>query len=320
MLKRDNRLNKLFTMDEVPLIFVIVVATIILTFLNNTFLNYGNIHSLFLGASFEAIMVIGMTLLLITAEIDLSIGAIAGFSGVTVGIALDAGFPVVVAILLGLASGAIIGLINGLLVAKVGINSLIATLGTQMIFRGLIYVMTQGVGRPSFPAEYNIIGRYMVFDSIQIPIIISLVLIIIFAVLFAKSSWFRQFYFIGGNPEAARYSGIRVNNLKIFGFIFMGIMSALAGVLLAARMGGAIPTQGEGMEMNVIAAAVIGGASTTGGKGSILGAYLGVIIMAIVVNAFNILGVDVYWQQTITGLILIVAVLADVLRNRNNNK
>lgn len=319
MLKSENRLNKLFTIDEVPLIGVIIVASFILTLMNNTFLNYGNIHSLFLGASFEAIMVIGMTLLLVTAEIDLSIGAIAGFSGVMVGIALDSGFPVIVAILIGLVSGALIGLMNGLLVAKVGINSLIATLGTQMIFRGLIYVLTKGVGKPSFPVEYNIIGRYLLFDRIQIPIIISLILIIIFAVFFAKSSWFRQFYFIGGNSEAARYSGIRVNYLKIIAFVFMGIMSALAGVLLAARMGGAIPTQGEGMEMNVIAAAVIGGASTTGGKGTILGSYLGVLIMAIVVNAFNILGVDVYWQQTITGLILIAAVLGDVIRNKNNS-
>src|SRR5699024_9985036 len=132
-------------------------------------------------------------------------------------------------------------------------------------------------------------------------------------------SWFRQFYFIGGNSEAARYSGIRVNYLKIIAFVFMGIMSALAGVLLAARMGGAIPTQGEGMEMNVIAAAVIGGASTTGGKGTILGLYLAVLFRSIVINAFNILGVDVYWQQTITGLILIAAVLGDVIRNKNNS-
>jgi len=319
MLKRENKLNKFFTFDEVPLIAVIAIATIILFLIDSTFLNYGNIHSLFLGASFEALMAIGMTLLLIMAEIDLSIGAIAGFSGVTVGMALEAGFPIILAILVGLIAGALIGLINGLLVAKVGINSLIATLGTQMVFRGLIYVLTQGVGMPNFPQEYNIIGRYMVFDQIQIPIIISIVLVIIFGILFAKSGWFRQFYFIGGNEEAARYSGIRVNNLKIFGFIFMGIMSALAGVLLAARMGGAIPTQGEGMEMNVIAASVIGGASTTGGKGTIMGAYLGVIIMALVINAFNILGVDIYWQQTITGLILIIAVLADVIRNRRNN-
>lgn len=315
-ISKKNRVSKLFSIDEVPLILVIVVATIVLSFMNSTFLNYGNMHSLLLGASFEALMVIGMTLLLITGEFDLSIGSIAGFSGVIVGITLDADFPVFVAVLAGILAGALIGLVNGLLVAKVGINSMIATLGTQMIFRGLIYIMTQGVGKPSFPAEYNIIGRFMVFGKVQLPIVISIVFIIIFAILFAKSAWFRQFYFIGGNAEAAKYSGIKVSKLKVFSFVFMGLMAGISGVLLAARMGGAIPTQGAGMEMNVIAAAVIGGASTTGGKGTIFGSYLGVLIMALVVNAFNILGVDVYWQQTITGLILLAAVLGDVVRNK----
>ena len=316
---KKNTMKNIFKINEVPLLLVIIVAMIILPFFNSNFLAFGNIHSLFLGASFEAIMAIGMTLLLITGEIDLSIGSIAGFSGVAVGMCLDAGMPVFMAIIVGLLSGMIIGFVNGYLVAKVRINSLIATLGMQMIIRGLIYVLTKGVGKPSFPDNYNIIGRYMVFGKIQLPIIISLILVILFAVLFAKSSWFRQFYFIGGNAESAKYSGIQVNKLKIVAFTFMGFMSALSGVLLAARMGGAIPTQGQNMEMNVIAASVIGGASTTGGIGTISGSYLGVIIMALVVNAFNILGVDIYWQRTITGIILLVAVLGDTLRNRKKD-
>ncbi|HHV09887.1 MAG TPA: ABC transporter permease [Clostridiales bacterium] len=316
---KKSTMKNIFKINEVPLLLVIILATIILYFFNNNFLAFGNIHSLFLGASFEAVMAIGMTLLLITGEIDLSVGSIAGFSGVIVGMCLDVGMPVFVAVIMGLLSGVIIGFVNGCLVAKIKINSLIATLGMQMIIRGLIYVLTKGVGKPSFPDEYNIIGRYMFFGKIQFPIIVSLVLVIVFAILFAKSAWFRQFYFIGGNAESARYSGIQVNKMKIVAFTFMGAMAALSGVLLAARMGGAIPTQGQNMEMNVIAASVIGGASTTGGIGTISGSYLGVIIMALVVNAFNILGVDIYWQRTITGIILLVAVLGDILRNRKKD-
>lgn len=316
---KKNTLKNILALKEVPLLIVIIIATVVLSFFNNKFMAFGNVHSLLLGASFDAIMVIGMTLLLITGEFDLSIGSIAGFSGVVVGMALDKGMSVPFAIVFGLLSGIAIGMVNGIFVAKVKINSMITTLAMQMIVRGLIYVLTKGVGKPSFPDEYNTIGRYMVFGKLQIPIVISIVLIVVFAILFAKSSWFRQFYFIGGNLEAAKYSGIRVDRLKIFAFTFMGFMAALSGVLLAARMGGAIPTQGQNMEMNVIAASVIGGASTTGGIGTISGSYLGVIIMALVVNAFNILGVDVYWQRTITGIILLVAVLGDTLRNRKRD-
>jgi len=316
MTKLSNTIKKITGVKELQLFYFIVLSSIILSFFNNSFLGYGNIHSLFLGASFEAIMVIGMTLLLISGEIDLSIGSIAGFSGVAVGMALERGASVPLAIVVGLLSGVIIGFMNGLLVAKMKVNSLIATLAMQMIIRGLIYVLTKGVGKPTFPENYNVIGRFMLFERIQLPIVISILIVIIFAILFAKSSWFRQFYFIGGNAEAAKYSGIRVERMKIFAFTFMGLMASLSGVLLAARMGGAIPTQGQSMEMNVITAAVIGGASTTGGVGSISSSYMGVIIMAIVVNAFNILGVDIYWQRTITGLILLLAVLGDLLRRR----
>lgn len=301
---------------ELPLLMVILVSVVALSQLNKNFLSFGNVHSMLLGASFEAIMAIGMTLLLIIGGFDLSIGSVAGMSGVVAGIAIDAQLPILIAILVGLLSGAFIGFLNGVLVAKVGINSMITTLAMQMIVRGLIYVFTRGVGKPSFPQSFNQIGRYLVFGKIQLPIIISIVLVIIFAILFAKSPWFRQFYFIGGNEEAARYSGIRVTALKIFAYTFIGFLSAVAGLLLAARMGGAIPTQGQNMEMNVIAACVIGGCSIKGGEGTMLGSYLGVLVMSLVVNAFNILGVDVYYQRTILGLILLLAVFVDIVRKR----
>ena len=318
MLKKDNRLQRFFAVKEVPLFMTIVFASIILTVVKPGFLQFGNIHSVFRGASLEAIMAIGMTLLLVLGGFDLSVGAVAGFTGVISGLCLDAGMNAGVAILAGVAAATLVGLANGLIISKLKVNSMITTLAMQMIVRGLIYILTKGVGKPNFPDSYNIVGRAKIF-GLQTPIIISLALMLVFGILFAKSGWFRQFYFIGGNEEAAHLSGIKVDRLRIFGYTFMGLMAGISGVLLAARMGGAIPTQGQNMEMNVIAGCVIGGCSVSGGEGTMFGSFLGVLVMAIVTNAFNLLGVDVYWQRTILGLILLIAVLTDVLRRKKLN-
>lgn len=312
---RNARVNSIFQAKEVPLLLVILGACVILTVLKPNFLVFGNIHSIFLGASFEAIMSIGMTLLLVLGGIDLSIGSLAGFTGVISGLCMEAGMPVSVAVIGGVFAATLFGFFNGAIIAKLKVTPMIVTLAMQMIVRGLIYIMTRGVGKPNFPDGYNLIGR-VTLAGIQSPILISLSLMIIFGVLFSHSAWFRQFYFIGGNEEAARMSGIKVDNLRIFGYTFMGLMAGISGVLLAARMGGAIPTQGQNMEMNVIAGCVIGGCSMAGGEGTMFGAFLGVLFMSIVTNAFNLLGVDIYWQRMILGLILLAAVLTDVLRRR----
>lgn len=313
-----NKIGAFFQIKEVPLLLVIIVAGIVLAIIKPNFLVFGNIHSIFLGASFEAILAIGMTLLLVMGGIDLSIGALAGFTGVVSGICLDAGMPVLVAVIVGILGSCAFGFLNGVIIAKLKVTPMIVTLAMQMIVRGLIYIVTKGVGKPNFPDGYNLIGRITLF-KIQSPILISLTLMVVFGILFSRSAWFRQFYFIGGNEESALMSGIRVDRLRIFAYTFMGLMSGVSGVLLAARMGGAIPTQGQNMEMNVIAGCVIGGCSMAGGEGSMFGAFLGVLLMSIVTNAFNLLGVDIYWQRMILGLILLIAVLTDVLRRRKLN-
>lgn len=308
-------IKELFSFREFPLLLAIIIASIILNIIKPNFLVFGNIHAIFLGASFEAIMAIGMTLLLVLGGFDLSIGATAGFTGVVSGLLLDAHQGPVVAMAAGIIAATIVGLINGLLIAKLKVNSMIATLAMQNIVRGMIYILTKGIGKPNFPDTYNVIGRIKI-GNIQTPIVFSCFLMLVFGFLFAKSGWYRQFYFIGGNEEAARLSGIKVDKLRIFAFSFMGFMAGISGVLLAARMGGAIPTQGQNMEMDVIAGCVIGGCSVSGGEGTMFGAFLGILIMAIVTDAFNLLGVDVYWQKTILGLILLLSVLTDVFRNK----
>lgn len=312
----SQKVRNVFSVREVPLLLLIVGAVVVLSIFNKNFLIFGNIHSILLGASFEAIMSIAMCLLLVLGGLDLSVGSIAGFTGVISGLLLDAGYSVLIAVLGGLLAAILVGFVNGILIAKLGAPPMIATLGMMNIVRGLIYILTKGVGKPNFPDEYNVLGRALLFGKIQSPIIISVVLMLIFGILFAKSAWFRQFYFIGGNEEAARLSGIKVDRLRIFGYTFMGLMAGISGVLLAARMGGAIPTQGQNMEMNVIAACVIGGCSVNGGEGTVFGSFLGVLVMALITNVFNLLGVDVYWQKSILGFILLLAVLTDLMRKR----
>jgi ribose transport system permease protein len=311
--------GRIMMFKETPLILVIVVAVIILTIIKPTFVVPGNIHSILLGSSFELIIAIGMTALFISGGFDLSVGSVAGFSGIMVGIMLSNDFGVVFSIIIGLLAATGVGLLNGLIIAKLKVNALITTLAMQSIVRGVIYVLTRGLGKPNLPDEFNVIARTSIF-GIQTPIIITFVLMIIFGTIYAKSGFFRQYYFIGGSEEAARLSGIRVDRLRVGVYTFVGLMSGLSGLLMASRMGGAIPTSGQGMEMNVIAGCVIGGASLAGGEGTMFGTFLGILIMAIVVNAFNILGVNIYWQRLILGVILLVAVLGDTLRKNKMHK
>ena len=245
---------------EVPLLLVIIVSLIVLSIFRPTFLSPGNIHAVLLGASFEMIIAIGMTLLFIMGGFDLSVGSVAGFSGVMLGMAINWGAGIPGGILIGLGAATLVGLVNGLLISKLKVNALITTLAMMSIVRGIIYILTKGVGKPNLPDQFNQLGRAEYF-GVGTPIYVAGILMVVFGILFARSGWFRQFYFIGGNEEAARLSGIKVERLRIYAYTFTGFLAGLSGLLLAARMGGAIPTQGSGMEMNIIAGCVIGGSS-----------------------------------------------------------
>ncbi len=313
---KKNYYKRSIIFEELPLLIFIIVIGVVLTFLSPNFLNIQNITAVLLGASFDSLIAVSMTLLLISGGFDLSVGSIAGFGGVMAGKMLVYGLSPFVAVIVGILSGAFVGLINGYIISKIKINALITTLAMLNIIRGTIYIITRGLGISNLPDNFNIIAQKKFF-TFQTPIIIMLVFIILADIFFRKSVFFRQYYFIGGNEESARLSGIKVDFLKILAYVISGAMAALAGILMAARMGGAVSTAGMGMELRVIAACVIGGCSLSGGKGTMLGSFLGVILMGLVSNAFNLLGVSIYWQQAVMGGILLFAVLIDVLRRRD---
>jgi ribose transport system permease protein len=314
-LNRSLSFKNILSFRELPLLSVILVIGVILSFISPNFLNSQNIIAVLLGASFDSIVAIGMTLLLISGGFDLSVGSIAGFGGVMAGKMLVYGQGPVTAVIVGLLSGAFIGLVNGFIIAKIKINPLITTLAMLSIVRGTVYIITKGLGIPTLPDSFNIIAQKK-FYGFQTPIIIMIIFIILADIFFRKSVFFKQYYFIGGNEESARLSGIRVDYLRILTYVTSGTLAALAGVLMASRMGGAISTTGTGMELRVITACIIGGCSLAGGEGTMIGSFLGVILMALVSNAFNLLGVSIYWQQAVMGTILLVAVLVDVLRRK----
>jgi ribose transport system permease protein len=314
-LTKQGRLANILKQQELSLLIVIIVGSIALAFASPNFLNINNILAVFLAASFDSIVAIGMTLLLISGGFDLSVGSVFGFGGVITGMFLSHGIGVPFAVLGGLLAGAFVGLVNGIIIAKIKVNPLITTLAMMSIIRGTVFIITKGLGIPTLPDAFSIIGQARLY-TVQTPIIIMVVSLVIADIFFRHSVFFRQYFFIGGNEESARLSGIKVENLQILAYIVAGFMSAIAGILSAARMAGALSTAGTGTELRVITACIIGGCSLAGGEGSVLGSFLGVLLMALVANAFNLLGVSIYWQRAIYGAILLAAVLVDVVRRR----
>lgn len=301
---------------EFSLIAVLIISAIIMTTVSNVFLNKANLEAILLGLSVEGTIAVGMVILLISGGLDLSVGSTLALTGVVTGLSLTAlKIPAPISILIGLLAALGVGLANGLLVAKLKINPFIATLGTQITVRGLLLVLAKGKAVLNLPHDFTVVGQGRLF-GIQYPIYIMLVLVIIGDLLMRNSRFFRQSYYVGGNEKAARLSGINVDIVKIFNYCLVALLAGIAGIMITGRFGSSSLTVGSGVELRVITATIIGGASLSGGEGSVFGAFLGALFMGVLANSLNLLGVDVYWQNFVTGLILIIAVVVDVINER----
>ena len=303
---------------EFALILVLLVFGIIMTIVSPVFLTKENIEAILLGLSVEGTIAVGMAILLISGGLDLSVGSTLAFAGVVTGLALTAGIPTSISILVGLIAALGVGLVNGLLVAKLEINPFITTLGMLITVRGLLLVIAQGRAVLNLPDSFTVIGQGRLF-GVQYPIYVMLGLVILGDLLMRNSRFFRQSYYIGGNEKAARLSGVNVDFVKIVNYCLVALLAGIAGLLITARFGSASVTVGNGIELRVITATIIGGASLNGGEGSVFGAFLGALFMGVLANALNLMGVDVYWQNLVTGLILIIAVVVDVVNERRKN-
>lgn len=289
---------------------ILVLGIILSLVYPQQFATWDNFSQILLNLSIDTIVAVGMMILMIGGMFDLSVGSIVAFSG---GLAAYLMYyhavPVPVAVLAGLGGALLIGWLNGYLIARAGINPMIQTLAMMGIVRGFA-LMLSGAGLQNFPWEYLILGQSKLL-GIAMPIWYMLGIVLLFHVLVERSSFFRRYYFIGGNEKAARLSGIQVERMKIWAFVLSALLAGIAGILLSSRLGAALSTSGRGLELRVITAVILGGASLSGGQGRVMGAFLGALFMALINNALIIGRVSGYWQEVILGIILILAVVLD---------
>jgi ribose transport system permease protein len=253
-----------------------------------------------------------MVILLVSGGLDLSVGSTLAFTGVVCGLALSAGVPSVFAIVLSLIAALGVGMVNGVLIAKLKMNPFIITLGMMITVRGLLLVIAGGRAVLNLPPSFTIVGQGKLL-GVQIPILVVVLLTVVGDLLLRNTRFFRQNYYVGGKEQAARLSGIKVDFIKIFNYCMIAVVAGISGLMITARFGSSSVTVGSGVELRVITAAIIGGASLNGGEGSVLGALLGAFFMGMLANALNLLGVDVYWQNLVTGVMLILAVVFDMI-------
>lgn len=311
------RITKITDHREFMIFYIIVLGVVAMVYAIPEFLSRQNTSAILLALADQSIIAIGMTLLLVSGGFDMSVGSTMALAGATTAIWLTLGFPVPIAILLGLAVGALIGAINGLIIAEVGINPFITTLGMMSLARGMLMVVSDGKNISGLPDSFTVIGQGSVF-GIQYPIIISIVLVAAGDFLLRRSRFFRQNYYMGANEKAAVLSGINVKKLKVFNYALTGLLAALAGIIITARLGSASTSAGKGLELRVISAVIIGGASLKGGVGTVFGSFLGALLMAIIVSSINLLGVQLNWIDFVLGATLLLAVMADTLSKRKS--
>ena len=296
-------------------IFLVMVGMCVLMYIvSPPFRSINNILSVARNFSAYAIAGIGVTMVIITGGIDLSIGSIFGFSGVIACMGMvELGLPVFPAILLGLLTGLVMGLINGLLIVKVKLPPFIATLGMLSIGRSLCYILTEGYPVTGVDEGFLFLGQGYIL-SVPTPIWCMLGVAVVFAIFLNKTVTGRRIYAIGGNEEATRISGINTNIIKVLVYSFGGMLYGFAGIITAAKLGIGQPTAGNGYELDAIAAVVIGGASLSGGAGTVIGTIFGAAIMGILRNALVLLSIKSHWQQFIIGCVIIIAVTLDQFR------
>ncbi|MGC8787553.1 MAG: ABC transporter permease [Anaerolineae bacterium] len=295
---------------DITLLLTIAIMVFAFSRITPHFWTAMNLGTLGLAVAFNGIVVIGVTLLMIAGYNDLAVGSTYGFCAIAVGLLISKGFPVAPGILIGLLLGAGIGCINAILVIRYNLPPLLATLGTQSVIRGALWLISGGHSIVGLPDSFSRLGQNKLLN-LQWPIYIMLIFVIIFDFLLRRSTFLRQLYYIGVNKASARTSGIPVIRVISVIYIITAVLAAIAGILDGARVGAVYVMSGTGLEFQVITAAVIGGTPLTGGKGTILGSLLGVIVMAMLTNVLNLVGVNMYWQNIMVGVILVAVVALD---------
>jgi ribose transport system permease protein len=299
-------------------LFGLIGLCLILWILSPYFLTVSNLLNIVEQSSVISIIAIGMTFVIISSGIDLSVGSILAFSGVIMASLLQMDFPIFVALSMGLVAGSFCGFLNGVLVSKGLLPPFIATLGMMSIARGAALLVTQGRPISGFSYSFRQLASGEILQ-IPIPVIVMLVIYISAHFLLSKTRFGRQVYAIGGSEEVSILSGVNVKKIKTLVYVLSGGLSGLAAIILTARLNSAQPIAGIMYELDAIAATVIGGTSLMGGEGTILGTLVGALIMGVLRNGLNLLNVSPFIQQIVIGSVIILAVLIDMTLKKRNS-
>ena len=295
------------------LIYLILAAEIVVfTLLQPRFLSVDNIFSMLRQVSMIGISAVGMTFILLTGGIDISIGPIVALTTVILALlSVNLGIPVPAAILVALLVCTFFGLINGFMVTRFNVPAMIATLGMMTTVKGIAYLLTGGIPIYNIPESLTMIGQGYLLGVVPIPVLIMFASFIFGYVMIEKTILGRYIVATGGSEEAARLSGIKVKKIKLIVYALSGFFSCIAGIIMCGRVNSGQPSVASGFEMDVIPAVVLGGVSLSGGEGSIINVFAGVLIMGVLQNGMSILGLGDYWQWVVKGIVLLLAVAYD---------
>jgi ribose transport system permease protein len=295
---------------QMVLIMILVGICIVWAIMTPSFLTVSNITNVVRQVSYTAIAAVGMTMIIIIGEIDLSAGSLIAIAGLVAAYVFKATGSMALAVLAVIVVSAIVGIVNGVLVTKGKLPGFIATLAAMTILRGFAYIFTKGNPIAVSDKKFLAVGTGYL-GMIPIPVIIMVIIVALGIFLTNNTRFGRYIYAVGGNAEASKWSGLNVDKVKILVFLIMGVVTGISGLVVAARLGSGQPSAGTSFEMDCITAAVVGGTSMAGGKGTILGTVVGALIIGVLGNGMTLLDVNTYWQQVIKGVIIVIAVLID---------
>jgi len=321
--EKTSLLRRFFATRESAVFVALVLLCIAMSFASQYFLTTENIFNVLRGLSTIGIMAIGMTMVIVSGGIDLSVGSVAAVSAMVAARMMTySNWNPWLAFLAGIVVGLICGAVNGLVITRLKVTPFIATLGMLSIARGLTFAASWGLqgsvasNIPMRSVQVNFLGAGYI-GVVPFPVIEMIILVVFFTFFLGQTVLGRQIYALGSNEQAARLSGVRISQVRMFVFTITGAFAALAGIMNAGLLSTAATNLGTGAELDVIAAVVIGGASLNGGEGTILGAVIGAAIMAVIRNAFVLLKLPVYMQSVTIGVVIVLAVALDQLRKRN---
>lgn len=310
---------KIYFKENLGIIVAFLVLCVFLSVFPKTsgsFFTRQNLFNVLRQISTNLFLACGMTMVIILGGIDLSVGSIIALSGcISAGCVARYNLPLPIALLMGLLVGLLVGMFNGAVISKTTIPAFIVTLATMNIAKGLAYVYTGGSPVRVVTKEWQFLGAGYV-GIFPTPVVILVIVLIITAIIMNKTKMGRHMYAVGGNQQAAEFSGIKVEKVKFFVHAFSGLMAGLAGIVLASRMYSGQPTAGDGAEMDAIAAVVVGGTSMAGGSGKIGGTIIGGLIIGVLNNGLNLLNVNSFWQYVVKGVVILLAVFLDYFRNK----